>query len=391
MLSMRALRLSAHVASAALMFHAASVNAAPKGSAPAMSVLELATDDADDQAKALTAALKARVRESKDHSLAEGDVSLSVVLLALKCGDVPDVGCQQRIAEKLSAERYIWGTMRKAPGSHVIADLHFWQKDKPEVRQQFTYSDNLTEPSDAALTKLADQMLSRLTQFGKVGVVRLSAAEPKGDLYVDGQPIGKLTDGQAELSLPVGDHRIELRKDGRIVAAGTTKVSATTPVDLALAPAARTEGDGDRASGSSGSWKKTAGYVGIGVGGAFIAAGVYSQLRVNSINGDEKFDAYRRGFGANADICDAASRGTPSRIAGAASPSEAKDMCDTGSTFQTLQFVFYGLGAVSAGAGIYLLATADKDKDPATSAAPRVRVLPGGGRDRAGVDVRVSF
>lgn len=385
---MRLSVISSLLVAAPLVVHAAPAAAA----GPPIYVLEVSTEDADDQAKALTSALKSRVKALPDRTLGEADISLQVVVLALKCGDVPDAACQGKIAEKINAQAYVWGTMRKQAGNQVLADLHLWQKGQPEVRQQFTYSDNLTEAADPALVRLADQMVQKLLNFGKVGTVRVMAARSiAGQLLVDGKPSGTFTNGQAELTLPVGEHRFEVRNGDRTLASAMGKVSATGVLDVQLADGSGVTDTGPQPG--AGSWKKTAGYVGVGVGGAFILGGFYSMLKVNSVNKDDKFDAYRRGFGADEDICDRADRGTPSKVPGAATPSEAKDLCSTGSTFQTLQYVFFGLGAVSAGAGAYFLATAPKDgaAPPPATGRPRLRVTPVAGRELTGVDLRLVF
>jgi hypothetical protein len=64
-----------------------------------------------------------------------------------------------------------------------------------------------------------------------------------------------------------------------------------------------------------------------------------------------------------------------------------KDFCSSATTFQTLQYIFFGLGAVSAGAGIYLLAS-DKSVPPSTV---RLRVSPSIGRSGGRLDLSLSF
>lgn len=363
--------------------------AAPPG--PGVSqlhVLEFATDDADDQAKALTLALKARVKASKDYALADGDHALGIFLAQFKCGDVPDVTCQTKIADKLGAERYIWGTLRKS-GNQITADLHLWQKGQAEVRQQFTYADTLTEPLDPSLQRLADQMLNKLTSFGKVGTVKLVAPQSlDGELFVDGQSQGKFTNGQSELTLPIGEHRFEVRSGGKLLAQGAGKVSPTTTLDIELAPVKG--GEQSAGPGKPASWKRPVGYAGVGVGGALLLGGVYSLFKVNSINKNEGFDAYRKGFGPNDDVCDMAERGRVSSKAGAANPSEVKDFCSSGKTFTTLQYVLFPVGALAAAAGAYLIVTSKEGGD-ATTAKRRLEVLPSAGPQGGGVDLRVTF
>ena len=71
---MRSPLLSSVVLSSSLLL--SKVAFAAGAGAPPVHVLELATDDADDQAKALTRALKDRVKASKDYALAEDQFRL---------------------------------------------------------------------------------------------------------------------------------------------------------------------------------------------------------------------------------------------------------------------------------------------------------------------------
>jgi hypothetical protein len=145
----------------------------------------------------------------------------------------------------------------------------------------------------------------------------------------------------------------------------------------------------EAAEASSSTWQTTLGWTGVGVGAALLGAGIYSVIKVNSIESEPKVDAYRRGFPPDVDACERAEAGASSRIAGAATPSEMQDFCGTANTFQALEFVFFGLGAISAGAGIYLLAT-----DTGTSTA-RSRsyfaVTPPIGRSGGRVEVGFRF
>ena len=172
-----------------------------------------------------------------------------------------------------------------------------------------------------------------------------------------------------------------------MLASATATVSPTTPVEVSLRPPSSGKPEDPAPPPGASSWKRTAGYVGVGVGGALILGGVYSMIKVSSVNHDDKFSSYAKGFGPNEDVCQRAQSGAVSHAAGAGSPSEVKDLCATGATFQTLEWVFLGLGVVSTGAGVYLLATAPKD-EPAQG---RITVMPTLGKTHAGIDVRVGF
>src|SRR5579859_3376081 len=72
-------------------------------------VLEIDSDDADDQAEALTGAIRSRVRVAPGWQLVETTQSLSMLTAALRCPQHPDAPCLQKIADQLKADRFIWG------------------------------------------------------------------------------------------------------------------------------------------------------------------------------------------------------------------------------------------------------------------------------------------
>jgi hypothetical protein len=372
---------------------AAPVHAAPPGpNTPAVHVLEIYTDDADDQAKALTLAVKSKVRTSKEYALADSDKALGVYLAQFKCGDIPDVVCQGKIGDNLKADRYIWGIVRK-DGAELAIDIHLWQKGQNEVRQQLKISANLTDANDPALQQVAEQLVNKLVNFGKVGIAHLASAQSiDGELFVDNTSMGRFTNGQAELTLPIGEHKFEVRAQGKVVAQGAGRVSPTATVDVDLVAITKSEQPPPPpAEGSS--WKRPAGYAAVGVGGALLIGGVVSMLKVNSLNKDSGFDAYRHSFAGDKDVCDAAKKGRVG-APGASSPSEVVDLCNSASTYKTLQFVLLPLGALAAAAGVYLITTGGESGSASSTAASRLQRLqisPAIGKSSGSLDIRYAF
>src|SRR5579859_3596369 len=70
----------------------------------AVYVLSVWTDDADDQADALTQALRARVRQTPGWMLLDTTQSFETLSIALKCPSRPDAACLQRIGDQLHAD-----------------------------------------------------------------------------------------------------------------------------------------------------------------------------------------------------------------------------------------------------------------------------------------------
>jgi hypothetical protein len=289
---------------------------APGPNAPPIQVIAVRSDDAEDQADALTAALRNRVRALRGYSLGDGDYALEVLTLGLKCGEVPDETCQTKIGNQIHADRFVWGSVKRSKNAkQVVAELHLWTRGRPSTKTEFTFSDNLTAPGDDGLRRLVDEALGVLLERHKPPAA-VAAARP---------PAPK-------------------------AAPATTAPTSPEPPDATTAA-----GNGAESSGSN--LHSTLGWTGVGVGSALIAAGVFSAIRVSSIESDDSVERYRQGFHTDVDSCDQAKAGVHSQVPGAATPTEMQDFCSTAKTFQVLEYVFFGLGAITAGTGIYLLAT----------------------------------
>jgi pyruvate/2-oxoglutarate dehydrogenase complex dihydrolipoamide acyltransferase (E2) component len=297
---------------------------APGPNAPPIQVIAIRSDDAEDQADALTGALRNRVRALRGFSLGDGDYALEVLTLGLKCGETPDESCQIKIGNQIHADRFVWGNVKRSKSAkQVVAELHLWTRGRPSTKTEFAFSDNLTAPGDDSLRRLVDEALNILLERQKAPTAAGSASAP----------------ARAPAARP------------------TTPAPSSTPAAATPDPPAATPAVPSNSSDAAGSNLHSAlGWTGIGVGGALIAAGVFSVFRVNAIESDPKVERYRQGFRPEVDSCEQAEAGVSS-IAGSATPAEMQDFCSTAGTFKTLEFVFFGLGAISAGAGIYLLAT----------------------------------
>jgi hypothetical protein len=403
---MRIRTLVATLAGAGVALHAPRSHAAPPApNTPVLHVLEVGTDDADDQAKAVTLALRRRVRESKEFALSDADHSLQVLTLALRCPEPPDASCQGKIATKISARQFLWGTMKKAPGNQVSLELHLWRGGRDEARERFVFSDNLTESRDPALERLADQMYQRLVFYGHVGVARLVADNAiEGELYVNGRPQGPIAQAQYELTLPPGDYTFEVRSGGRTTLSGRGRVAVTQIQEVRLVPrrrqvdpaAASLDADvGARPPSADGaSWRRPAGIAGLGLGGALLVAGAYASIRVLTFGEDKGYKAYRAGVGPTDDACDQAEAGFVTNVSGASSPGRVDRICGTAKALTTFQYIAYPVGAVAAGAGLIFLLSAQNDGGGTTgkgASGQRWALTPDAGPGRAGFDFRLAF
>ncbi len=207
MLRAFALALMALVVSIVL-FHSAPARAEPaNGKATPVYVLSVWTNDVDDQADALTQALRSRVRQAPGWSLVETNQSFETLSIALRCPPTPNQLCLDRIGDQLHADHYVWGTMSKEKSGEVTADLRLWTRGKPQTEATESYAENLKDPSDDALRSVAGRLFAKLTSSNTSGTLVVHAGTASGTVVVDGAPKGKLDEGIARIALPEGRTR----------------------------------------------------------------------------------------------------------------------------------------------------------------------------------------
>ena len=343
-----------------------------------MQVLAVQSDDAVNQAQAVTLALKSSAKQQTSIQLVPGDYSLEVLSLALGCEDPPDDGCLGKIATKVKADAFVWGSLTK-DGAKLDLKLNLYRRGAPSRSTEIRYS--ASKADDDALKDIADRALNTLLSVKarasndeaaeQTGKLLLGADDVDGQIIIDGAPAGDIQDGHAELDLPVGDHDVSVRADGYRDAEGTVSISASKHALLRLhlekigaSHVAHEESEADATGAGS---NASAGWGAIIVGGAFAVAGVYSTLRVNSINHDSDFASYRAGIPKDQDACVDANRELV--VTGATPPDRISTLCSQSKTFEALQYVFFGLGAVAAGTGTLILLTDDKAPPPKTDSS----------------------
>ena len=380
----------------ALLLSASTFTTAPAQAAEAgpdtlpIHVISVQTLDADDQAEALTKALRTAVRAMPGWSQAEGDYSLEVLTLSLKCPDPPDAGCQSRIADQIRADRYVWGVLSKAKGGNVVGELSFWVRGKGTTTYKLDYSANLTEPQDEALKKVAMDAINKLTDGPPKGEVKVSAGGIAGQVFVDGQPLGALTGGQGTFFVPSGKHELIVKAPGYADMVSDITVKPTSPTDVTVVPVAVGEKKPTN-------WKRIGGFIALGAGVGFGAAGVYGSYQIGQLNKSEDYKQYRQRYATTTNVCDVANGTdkTSGTVGGAPALSEdekAKVLstyCEPGNTAELLQLIFYPLAAVAAGAGVFLVATSGtRAKDKPTTGW---MIYPTINRTGAKVDIGFQF
>ncbi|MBI3205900.1 MAG: PEGA domain-containing protein [Myxococcales bacterium] len=362
-----------------LLLTAISASAQSKSS---VQVLAIGSDDAFEQAQALTIALKRAITRADGWALAKGDFSLEVMTAALGCPIPPDAGCQKKISEKVGSNRYIWGTLAKGGRKEVVAVLRLWENGEQKKDVQIKYASNLTDPSDDSLMGIASDAFGKLTGEAS-GVVVVSAGNVSGKVFVDGREAGTVTDGRTELTLPSGEHKIVVKAEGFNDAVGTVTVRAGSSAEVTLNPtpaAAGKPGNGDpTGDAGTGGTSKILGYIGVGVGGALMLTGGYFGIQTLGQIKDSAYEDYRKNVVPDGeDTC---------KYAEAKGEEKVVDVCDRNKRDKTLFWVLTPVGAVLAGVGAYLLVSGGDEK--AKSAKP-ARVQPMLGLGPRGGELRVN-
>jgi hypothetical protein len=218
-------------------------DAAPMGiGVEAVGVLSLEADrDSDLAAKTLTNVLRQIVLDAPEYTLRNENVSLLLTAIDLKCplgggGMLPDErafdeACLRKVSKALGMRRFFWGYVTAGTGGASVR-LHFWQLGQGDHAVTLPY-----EPS--ARERVAERLYRKLVTPEKVSDVTVDGAF-LGELVVNGKPQGAYAPG-AELTLPVGEHEVEVRQGPRVVARGRARVavggaSARVTLEAVAAP-----------------------------------------------------------------------------------------------------------------------------------------------------------
>ncbi len=357
-------------------------------------VLSVWTNDADDQADALTQALRSRVRLAPGWSLAESSQSFETLAIALRCPPTPNQLCLDRIGDQLHADHYIWGTMAKQKAGEVTAEFRLWTRGKPQIEANESYSDNLKDASDDSLRAVAGRIFAKLTSNATSGALVVHAGTATGTVVVDGAEKGKLVDGIARLDVGRGQHTVSVNVPGFTapVQSITLTDGGEQEVSFALSPSAApppAEVTPDQAPADKSAFpvRKVVGYTAVIVGvGLLVTAGIEGASWLSDRN---KSDEDRRSVpNTVTDVC-----ATPVNAAGQDACEKSKDAA----TAVRLGWILGGVGAVLTGTGIWLVlsdhASNDGPSEPTAKATPRPKldVLPAVGPRSGSLDLRVTF
>jgi hypothetical protein len=356
----------------------------------AVAVLAFDSDDAEEQADALTGSVRSRVRASQGWSLIETTQSLGMLSAALRCPAKPlSAECAAKVGEQLKVERYIYGYVAKGPAGQVTAELHLYQRGKPDTVAKESYTDNLKDQNDDTLRKIAQRLLDRLGG-NAVGVAIIHFGTEGGEAVIDGEKHIPLDRGAARLELSPGSHSVEVSAPGQpaqkrtiLVTAGKETSVDLTPTKAATEPPPRPEKPFPT--------RKVIGVAAMVVG---VGAGVfaverllkYNQLQ-NDLKNDPNYgpDKFQKTNG-EVDACDALLvDGTPSANA----CQKSKDA----KTVSTQGIVAAAAGGVFllGGAYLFFFAPSDDKEGKSQTASRKPLILPSVGPGSGSLSVSGVF
>jgi hypothetical protein len=364
-----------------------------QGHGPPVVVLTIDSDDAEEQAEALSAAIRSRVRASSNFTLQDSPNTLGMLTAALRCNKVPDQTCLEKIAGQLKSERFLWGVMQKAPGNQVKVEVHFFEKGRADIVARDIYSDNLRDQNDDTLRAIARKLVDRVTGVTG-GTLTVHAGNGGGTVMVDGQKRGTLRAGELTVELPVGGHKLEVHvagyapavEDVNVMLGKDTRVSVSLVKEGELAPAPPETPFPAR---------KVAGGVLIGVGTGLLAGGIVELVHWLNMKSDYN-DLAKTNFGAAQTIDPATGRAValsnPCDATTEMSTMTTQHACDLHNHAWPVAIVGWaltGVGAIGIGTGVYLLTThsAKEDKKEKSGFA----LTPYGGPSGAGFAMRGQF
>lgn len=355
-----------------------------QGAAIELSVLDLATTDAVDNARALTVAIERAITRAEGWSLAPGDYSLEVLTAALDCDELPDEPCLERIADEVESDRLIWGTVERS-GAEVLAKLHYWERGGGRSETEVRYSANLTDAADDALLAVAQGAFGELLGLAG-GTLVVIAGTGAGEVSIDGEPRGQLVAGRLEVNLPAGEYKVLVRvADARPSRArATVRPGTRTELELRLIPVAQPLGEVTEAAPperAAPSGKRRLGYALIGLGGGVaLAGGAFTAVTMVQ-RGDDEFERYRETVARDQDVCD---------IAAARGDTDIVDKCTANRTARRLAWILTPTGLAVAGVGIAVVAGAP-GRSTASSGAMRLKGQVGFGPRGASAGVVYHF
>ena len=354
----------------------------------------------DELTRNLTGAVRQEASRVRGWSVSDTEVSLDQMALAHDC-DEPDPACLANIATALSADKIIYGTVNRAGGEdnyNFALSIYIFDAASGSIAESETDTIPRISTDIDNLRPRASRYIAKLSGQRQFGSLRIESDAPGAQVRIDGVEVGVLDDdGNLVVNdVEVGERLVELESEDYSIVRTATEVAPDTQrlVRAPIIGGMQETGPVDNAGGGGLSWLPGVGL--MVVGGVFLGLTALSWTKIRGIDDadgnigpNDPWDAFRgdaRDMSApqDANICDAPNYYTSDPMTQA----QREDLCASASKWQTLQFVFGGLGvaALAAGIALYVIMTGDEDADQA-----RLQLSPTFSRNSAGASLRLGF
>ncbi|MEO6576285.1 MAG: hypothetical protein ABIP89_20705, partial [Polyangiaceae bacterium] len=366
-------------------------SAAAQAASRSVVVLSLESEDAEDQAEAMSGAFRSRVRTAPKWTLNEAATSLSLLTAALKCPANPDPPCLQKIGDQVKVDHFFWGVMTKTPPNKVTAEVHLWTRGKPEQVTTETFSDNLRDQNDEILRRIAGKIFEKLTTGTTTsGELIVSAGEVDGTLFIDGMPQGQVEHGRAIVEVKPGSHVVEVKAEGYDLMRQPLIIRPGADLMLDLHPVRSRAAPPPEKPSRPISARLVIELSMIGVGLGFAVAGTVEGVHFLALQADNKADhtALRADDFCNPGAFHTATDQQLSDACGRITPAKSA---------RTAEIILYGIGAFVGGTGLAFLLgdpsirSGEKTSASLKSGSPTVHFAPRVGPGSNGLDLVGTF
>jgi hypothetical protein len=343
-------------------------------------VLGVRSIEGDDEfARNLTGALRHAANQVDGWDVSDREVTLEQMSLAHGCDELEPV-CLGQIAEALSADRLIYGEVRRTSAAEhydYSVNLHVFNNETHQIERSVTDTIPGVHDDIDDLRDVVRRYASELSGAPRVGTLFVSVNVPGAEVFIDDQPVGT-SDAQGRLTVTdvqAGNRNVRVAAEGRRSFRSTVAIEAYGEATFE----AELEQGRDEGPPAPFPAEIVAGSALLAGGLALAGVWIYSMVYIDSLANDVDYVQYRRdetafwqtvlGGGDNPhlfeSLCDYA-RGTNEQRylydgvrfgTDMSRADRARDICDEADTWEVLQFVFMGGAAVLAGVGLYLLIT----------------------------------
>jgi len=345
-------------------------------------------DGDDDFARNLTGGLRHAAAQVDGWEVSDREVTLAQMALAHGCDD-PNPGCMAEIADSLSAERVIYGDVRRTSAGERFdfsVNLHLFNGDSDTIEHSVADTIPAVRSDIDDLRGHVRRYIAALSGAPRVGSLRIAVNVPGAEVFVDGESVGR-TDAEGTLlveNVETGNRSV------RVAAVGHQGIRSTIAVEAYGEASFDAELDQTSSGGGDVPTDLLLGSGLLVLAGGLTAAWIYSWYHVTvDIQNDDLVVMARENAFRGEDICEKNIIGRDAMGRLSVANEDLHGLCREAGTYEILEFVFGISAAAAAGVGAYFLVQALMGDDAQGDSA--FMLIPSITPDGASLTARGSF